>query len=200
MLACKKAFIFILISVFFVNSWAWGLNEQGGNQDSFVFQDKFRREISPNNANDIIFDLFLNNHNIHSLKDYAFWLAKNLHYEPDLDIDEWSSPLQTVDKGYGDCEDLAFLSAAVLKRLGYKPHVIGTKKSSKGHVFCVFQINGKYYIFENTRFIITKATSIHQIAKFLFKKYDIEYLFEIKQNPKAIRILFTREMISKMTS
>ena len=67
---------------------------------------------------------FLGTHNIKTLDEYAMWLTKNIAYRADAAGDIWSSPKETLDRLYGDCEDYALLSAAVLRVLGYESKIM----------------------------------------------------------------------------
>ena len=42
------------------------------------------------------------------------WVNSNIVYTPDT-TDTWQSPLETLTKGSGDCEDLAILKQAIVK-------------------------------------------------------------------------------------
>lgn len=47
------------------------------------------------------------------------WVYNNISYEEDLDnygvAEAWANPEQTLNRGSGDCEDMAFLLASLLK-------------------------------------------------------------------------------------
>lgn len=46
------------------------------------------------------------------------WVQHEVTYRSEQ-FDEWSPPQVTLERGYGDCEDLALLKRAVLLRLGF---------------------------------------------------------------------------------
>ena len=60
---------------------------------------------------------------IQSIDDYGKWLDANFKYIKDKK-DIWSAVTETLEKGGGDCEDLAFLTEEFLARLGYRSKVI----------------------------------------------------------------------------
>lgn len=82
----------------------------------------------------------------------------NLRYVRDIDgrgmEDEWASPLDTVRRGNGDCEDYALLKMAMLAGLGLDPSgmhlVIGVIDAGKqGHSVLTVTIRGQVLILDN---------------------------------------------------
>ena len=138
-------------------------------------------------------DLFLSAHNIKNLPEYIQWYQANMKYIPDESRDQWAQPLETLRKKGGDCEDLAFLNQAVLKKLGYNPHVVAFGKLKNGHVFTAFKINGQFQVIDNINYVKTTATNFEQIAKFLFKAQDSDFILELTQNPHKIDVLFMKK-------
>lgn len=47
--------------------------------------------------------------NRHSVAEVVEWVHDNVRYVPDTDGDNWSPPEVTLERGYGDCEDMAIL-------------------------------------------------------------------------------------------
>jgi predicted transglutaminase-like cysteine proteinase len=45
------------------------------------------------------------------------WVNNRIRYQRDQ-VDEWSLPQTTLERGYGDCEDIALLKWAILMRSG----------------------------------------------------------------------------------
>ena len=117
----------------------------------------------------------LANENIKSVEDYAEWLRKNLKYRRDKKADRWSLPEETLRKGCGDCEDLAFLSEEVLSILGYKPQVVALAKNGRKewYAICIFKRDGHYLYFDNCRFKKTSATSLEQFTKYIRAESDM---------------------------
>ena len=50
------------------------------------------------------------------------WVRKNIKYQSEP-IDDWSHPQVTLDRGYGDCEDMAILERALLIAAGWEPEI-----------------------------------------------------------------------------
>jgi len=117
--------------------------------------------------------------NIQTLDGYALWLHKNIKYKRDKGKDSWSSPGETLQKKYGDCEDLAFLNEAVLRALNYQPKVLIVVRPLNNHAICVFKENSYYSLIDNTKLIRTKTGTILEFSKFLFMKYGFSSLREI---------------------
>jgi predicted transglutaminase-like cysteine proteinase len=123
----------------------------------------------------------INTAGIKSFQDYTQWLQKNIQYKKDAKGDEWSLPEQTLARGYGDCEDFAFLNAAFLQLLGYKPKVLAMVGGIKneGHAICVFNKDGYYFWFDNTRLKKLRASSMKEFAHRILSKYAHLSLYEI---------------------
>lgn len=45
------------------------------------------------------------------------WVNKTIRYRADA-TDDWAPPMATLDRGYGDCEDIALLKRAIILRSG----------------------------------------------------------------------------------
>jgi len=133
---------------------------------------------------------FLSTHGIANIEEYLLWIKENIQYKKDQVDDIWSPPMHTLTKRFGDCEDLAFLNAAVLRHFGYQPLVLAHGNSAKGHVFTVFFKDGSFHVIDNITHTDTKVDSMKKIAYFLIKKNDSKYILSINQNPKAIKVLF----------
>ena len=123
----------------------------------------------------------IDNENMNSLEDYAKWLKKNFEYKKDESADIWSSPEETLTKKYGDCEDFAFLNAAVLRVFGYRPKVLGIVGGMIGvnHAICVFEKDGYYLWFDNTKLKKTSTSSIEEFGRYIFKKYLCFAIYEV---------------------
>lgn len=133
---------------------------------------------------------FLQANNIRSLDDYILWLAQNVTYSTDITKDDWADPLVTLNNKTGDCEDIAFLNAEVLKYYGYEPQVLAYGRDKEAHVICLFMKEGKYYIFDNTKFYRDIVSpSLKEIFLFLVKKHNARYLLQLSQ-PRQLRVLY----------
>lgn len=135
---------------------------------------------------------FLRAQNITSLPEYVEWFERHMTYRPDGQRDNWARPLDTLLRQHGDCEDLAFLNKEMLALFGIEGRVLGTRKGTEHHVFLVFEYAKRIFIFDNTRCIRTKARSVEDIAAFLYRKYEIDYLLEVENTPRNIRVLYDK--------
>lgn len=133
--------------------------------------------------------------NIFSLADYGQWLKAHIHYKNDEGKDCWSLPEDTLAKGWGDCEDLAFLNQAVLCVLGYEPRVLCVLRMFCSHAICVFQENGYYQIVDNTTFKHTPARSFDELLHYLFIVYNCASIGELDLQAKEYQVLFRRKDI-----
>ena len=129
---------------------------------------------------------------IRSLKDYTQWLPKNVKYKRDKGADIWSSPEETLERSYGDCEDYAFLNAAALRLLGYEPKVLGMGKPVRSHAICAFKENGHYLWFDNARLRKTNASTIAEFAGHIFKNHNYLCLLELNFDTGDWNILFKK--------
>ena len=154
-------------------------------------------QLSYSKTNSMTFNAvsFIKENNIHSIEDYAQWLKDNMIYLLDVGKDSWASPLETIQKGGGDCEDLAFLSAEVLKALGFKPLVLAHGNFKDGHVYCVFKYLGIYYTFENTNFASTEQPSLKDMAIYLAKNHHSKYLAELFLDTKEVHFIYLTNTI-----
>jgi hypothetical protein len=171
------------------------IRERYSKRNLFISQEKYESNgllISrPSSLDERVRD-FIIFKNINSLQDYVQWLAKNVQYRKER-IDSWSSPQDTLKKKYGDCEDFAFLNAAFLRVLGYKPKVVGVvRRFGRNHAICVFKDNGYYLWFDNAKLKRTPAKSILEFAQYIFTKYNISALRELKFKARSEDILFRR--------
>lgn len=56
--------------------------------------------------------------NIHNPEDIQFWIKDNIEYRQE-DNDIWATPKETIERGHGDCEDLALLMGWILWKIDY---------------------------------------------------------------------------------
>ena len=116
---------------------------------------------------------------IQTLDDYAAWMAANLSYKQDQLQDKWEPPESMLDSKKGDCEDFAFLTAAVLKVLGYEPHFLALIKNSRTHAICAFQKDGHFVWFDNAKINRTPARSLEEFAGLLTKQFNYSHTLEL---------------------
>ncbi len=118
---------------------------------------------------------------IYSVEDYARWLGEHIQYANDGEADEWSSPEATLSRGYGDCEDFAFLTAAFLRVMGYEPKVVGVKSRfmGGGHALCIFKDGDRYCWFDNSNFKESRLSSMEEFTQYLLASYASPALFAL---------------------
>jgi transglutaminase-like putative cysteine protease len=52
-------------------------------------------------------------------------VTRSVEATPDQELSEfWQTPSETLERGAGDCEDFAWLAAAMLYEAGYEPYVL----------------------------------------------------------------------------
>jgi len=157
--------------------------------------------IQPPTLEEMSVQSFLLTHNIQSIEEYSVWLKENIEYKSDSDLDTWSTPLETLRRGYGDCEDMAFLSAEVLKHFGYQYKILAAGRASFAHVFTIFVKNGQLHVFDNnTYYINPKVNSLADIFAVLHNRKQIDYLVEVRISPekkKQMRVLYAKKLPPK---
>ena len=137
--------------------------------------------------------------NLRNVEDYVAWLKDNVRYRNDPHGDTWSSPESTVLRRSGDCEDYAFLSQAVLRKVGYTPKVLAIGGLEGGHAICVFVEDGYYCWIDNNELKKTKARSVLEFAQHLFLNYNCCYLLKVSKKDNDWEILFKKsEIVNKM--
>jgi hypothetical protein len=148
---------------------------------------------------DIIISDILKANGIRSIDDYAKWLQENIRYERDKGGDIWALPEETLERKYGDCEDYAFLNAAVLHVLGYHPKVLSVwcarilmGRLIPNHAICVFEKDGRYLYFDNEKLKVTDASSMEEFAKYISASYYCSSVSEITFINKKRETLFTK--------
>jgi len=145
--------------------------------------------------------VFINN-NIHSIGNYMNWLKKNIHYASDRNGDQWATPQETLAKGAGDCEDLAFLNTAAMSLFGHEAVTLAMLDPSKqSHAISVFkkEPRGCYYIFDNMRVRSTGAKTIRDLANYIFAgNRDCLYLAKMNLEEKQSEILFKAAQYSSV--
>lgn len=129
-------------------------------------------------------------HKIRSIEDYARWLQKNIVYQSDASQDIWSDPQHTLATKRGDCEDFAFLNSAVLRVMGYEPHLLAMVQGKRAHAVCAFKKNGCYIWFDNNRIKNTTATSLQELARQITLFYQYSRLLELDLTTNTWRPLY----------
>lgn len=130
---------------------------------------------------------------ITSIQRYLTWLKGHVAYKPDSGQDTWSDPRDTLKKRKGDCEDLAFLSAAFLKVAGYNPKVIGIfLKRGKEHAICIFEEGGRYAWIDNFRLIKTEAVTLQELSEYFFNNYACYAIAELNLEKNTFDLIARR--------
>jgi len=136
--------------------------------------------------------VFLKVNRIQTLDEYVLWLQKNITYTADSSKDDWADPLLTLNRRTGDCEDIAFLNEEVVKYFGYKPSVLAYGHGKEAHVICLFMKEGKYYIFDNTKFYRDiSSPSLKEIFHFLATEHHAQFLLQLQREPRKLDVLYT---------
>lgn len=122
---------------------------------------------------------------IASLDDYILWLKANIRYKKDKKLDIWSHPEETLERKYGDCEDLAFLNKRFLAILNYQPKVFVAVRPLRSHAVCVFKEGGNFSLIDNTSLTRTHLRSEKELTGYLLARYNCSSLKEIVLNTKT---------------
>jgi len=191
----------VLILIVYVSA-VWNVNAfslEAANP-SFMGGFKIRQEIAQNGhvlvsgpaASDREIVRIIAENNIRSLREYSVWLKEHVEYRQDGRQDKWLSSQETLKRKYGDCEDYAFLNAAVLKVLGYRPRVLAVGDREKSHAICVFEKDGKYMWFDNAELNDTDAFSLREFAEYIFSNFKGSLISEMDLSGKTHTILYAR--------
>lgn len=83
------------------------------------------------------------------------WVRANVPYDYDINEfgyeDWWQYPVETVQRGEGDCEDTAFLVASLLQVLGYHTRVVTGMAPGGYHAWCEAEDGeGEWWLLETT--------------------------------------------------
>jgi hypothetical protein len=139
----------------------------------------------------------INANNIVSVADYAQWLSAHVRYQRDEGKDYWSLPEDTLVRGRGDCEDLAFLNKAVLSVLGYESRVLCVLRMFRSHAICVFEDNGYYQIVDNTSLKHTPARSFDELLQYLLIVYNCASIGEVDLSTQDYQVLVRRRDLAR---
>ncbi len=87
------------------------------------------------------------------------------------------SPLETIRKKKGDCEDYANLSSYVLRKNGYRSIVLAvwSKNLKKAHAVCVYIDKDGFGVIDNNEYGIKPENiyrSLYSIGREIYKKWD----------------------------
>lgn len=100
--------------------------------------------------------------NFHNIASAIYdWMKRNIEYVRDPDGIEWlQTPLKTLEVGYGDCDDMATLAAALMGSIGIPTRFKVVKadpnnRERYSHVYLEYQADGQWKPFDPT--LHTKA-------------------------------------------
>ena len=163
---------------------------------SFVIrQEKSRSQgvlvSRPNELDQKIRD-FIIHQELYTIEQYAQWVKKDILYQKDSPLDTWSSPLETLRKKTGDCEDYALLHSAVLRVMGYHPHFIAVNQPKGAHAICFFEYNGFFFWFDNNRLLKSTEKNLEKFLTLLTSRYHSPYLLEFNFEDSNWQVLFKR--------
>ncbi|SMP06960.1 transglutaminase-like cysteine peptidase [Roseibium denhamense] len=89
---------------------------------------------------------------------------RRIAYRPDSEgQDTWSAPLETLERGYGDCEDITFATYTLLLQAGFDAqamtlHLLQNRRTGLGHAVIVLQMaDGTTLVFDNTKRRLTAS-------------------------------------------
>lgn len=134
----------------------------------------------------------LESENIHTFEDYIFWLRDHARYEADGETDTWASPETTFITKKGDCEDFAFLNAAVLSHFGYPRIVLAYDEPERSHVICAYRDGLFINIINNTNLVMTNHTRLETIFDELHRNHQVTALLDFSNAPGIVNVLFTK--------
>lgn len=99
--------------------------------------------------------------NVDKIEAVFDWIKANVKYVRDIEgIETIHTPYKILRQGYGDCDDLATISATLLKAVGYKVfYVVTSNRPDKkfNHIFLIVTDGRQKYIFDPTIKIFNKA-------------------------------------------
>ncbi len=106
---------------------------------------------------------------------------RNIYYVKE-GTERWDSAKTIVEKGYGDCEEIAILGCYFAEKLGYPPEALFlVDEKEGGHLITLLEektLQGKKYgAFEHTNLFYPVYDSIDELVKCINKTYRMNYLY-----------------------
>ncbi len=129
-------------------------------------------------------------HRLSNLEDYLEWVSTHVRYQKDSLRDTWASPQATIERGVGDCEDLAFLHEAMLVRFGHTSMAVSVHGASVNHAICIFVKDGVFHWIDNFDIHTSSATTFQRFLLVLLKHYKGSQIYELDRQTVSSRILF----------
>jgi predicted transglutaminase-like cysteine proteinase len=100
--------------------------------------------------------------------------AVNLAIAPTSDMkqwgepDRWSSPLETLTTGRGDCEDYAIVKYAALLNAGFSEHdvkliILQNLARNENHAVIVLRIDGEWIVLDNRWLALVRDVEVRRV-------------------------------------
>jgi len=115
------------------------------------------------------------NHELYDTSDYDFdslaeiggWISQNIKYKSDEGADDWANPEDTINRGYGDCEDrtILFMNMAYFA-FGIEPTLAGVYHSR--HVAAGGDVNHAVVMIDG---------ELYEPAWFWHVDYEVKYYY-----------------------
>lgn len=84
--------------------------------------------------------------NVNTLEEAKIFVADNIKYKTDMEVhgvnEYWQAPVETIERGTGDCEDMAILLGWLADSLGHEVKILTIKYEGYNH--CLLTIDGKW--------------------------------------------------------
>lgn len=116
----------------------------------------------------------------HPLRMVNSWVNWHLRYQEDR-TDDWSDPLTTLERGFGDCEDFAIAKMALLEELGVSSDdmFLVLLKDSKGasHAVLAVRLDGTFYILDNRTDSLRLAKDVREYTPIVSYSGNFEWVY-----------------------
>jgi len=116
----------------------------------------------------------------HPLRTVNSWVNWHLRYQEDR-TDDWSDPLTTLGRGFGDCEDFAIAKMALLEELGVRSDdmFLVLLKDSKGasHAVLAVRSDERFYILDNRTDRLRLAKDVKEYTPIVSYSGDFEWVY-----------------------
>lgn len=81
------------------------------------------------------------------------------------EVEHWASPLETLTRGFGDCEDYAILKMALLLKMGVPKNdmflvIVDPEDSDAYHAILAVRHSNGFYILDNQKDVVLSDTNI----------------------------------------
>lgn len=104
-----------------------------------------------------------------SPRDVAHFVWKSIELETDQrqfgEAEHWQTPLEVLQSGKGDCEDVSFLTQSLFTLSGETSFVLHVFGDHQGHSLAVFKSEEGYHVVDGGKLKNTVAKDLTQIAR-----------------------------------